>query len=687
MVVSLINNSIFYDEDSRIYKDDINHEASLYEIQVDDVDIDIVLGKQKNEYIENEPSIIYFPIYLAYKDKILSRIGIFEVLSNDITDVYDDDGDLDLDKVSLPRIFSFVNKDYLSDKAIKNDPEPEPEPEPEPTANEEPEDEPNANEESEDEDEVPEDEEYEPDEDSYWVTRYLKDKKYTFKDNEGGGDCLFAVIRDALKNTDMRDKNNNIVEVDVAYLRNIIANEATEDIYNNYKELFDNYKSSMIEDNAKIKQITSEIKTIVKTIKETKDHIKSRNDVTKAKTLRDDYNRLKEEKQVTSNLIKEVEFMNGVDNMDKFREILKTSKFWADTWAIGVLERVLNIKMIILARDNYIQGDIHNVMQCGQFNDDVIQKQGVFNPDKYIMLDYLGQHYILIKYKGDSTFKFSDIPEKIKELISDKCMESDDSKGPFHLIPEFKEYNRLRKGIADNNEDNNQENNEDNGDDSRRDNTVDLNGNNNWNIEKLNSSYEDLNLYDDNIVFQFYSYSADVDPGKGTGEKIPADLRKGYVDLSRINDWRRQLSNFYVAPFYLDRHKWNTVEHYYQGSKFKLNNYDFYVKFSLDGSEKGSELANDPGLAKVAGDVSKKVKESLRPKDIKIDPDFNSTGRGRIVMLKALTAKFTQNKELADMLIKTKDARLMHYIKGSPPEELTGLMKIRKALIENKYGK
>ena len=68
MVVSLINNSIFYDEDSRIYKDDINHEASLYEIQVDDVDIDIVLGKQKNEYIENEPSIIYFPIYLAYKD-------------------------------------------------------------------------------------------------------------------------------------------------------------------------------------------------------------------------------------------------------------------------------------------------------------------------------------------------------------------------------------------------------------------------------------------------------------------------------------------------------------------------------------------------------------------------------------------------------------------------------------------
>ena len=170
--------------------------------------------------------------------------------------------------------------------------------------------------------------------------------RYTFKDNEGGGDCLFAAVRDALKNTDMKDKNNNIVEVDVAYLRNIIANEANEEVYKNYKEMFDNYKSSMIEDNAKIKQITGEIKTIVKTIKETKDHIKSRNDVTKARILRDDYNRLKEEKQVTSNLIKEVEFMNGIDDMDKFREVLKTSKFWADTWAIGVLERVLNIKMI-----------------------------------------------------------------------------------------------------------------------------------------------------------------------------------------------------------------------------------------------------------------------------------------------------------------------------------------------------
>ena len=75
------------------------------------------------------------------------------------------------------------------------------------------------------------------------------------------------------------------------------------------------------------------------------------------------------------------------------------------------------------------------------------------------------------------------------------------------------------------------------------------------------------------------------------------------------------------------------------------------------------------------------------PKDIEIDPDFNSSGRGRIEMLKALKAKFTKNEELADMLIKTKDARLMHYIKSSPPEEFTGLMKIRKALIENKYGK
>jgi hypothetical protein len=104
----------------------------------------------------------------------------------------------------------------------------------------------------------------------------------------------------------------------------------------------------------------------------------------------------------------------------------------------------------------------------------------------------------------------------------------------------------------------------------------------------------------------------------------------------------------------LDNHRWATVEHYYQANKFKRNNPNFYIQFSLDSPN--SEIAKDPAMAKAAGGKSgsiaqpvdgKKKTVALRPKNITIDPDFYTQtqgakySRGEMAMEAAMRAKFT----------------------------------------------
>jgi predicted NAD-dependent protein-ADP-ribosyltransferase YbiA (DUF1768 family) len=241
-------------------------------------------------------------------------------------------------------------------------------------------------------------------------------------------------------------------------------------------------------------------------------------------------------------------------------------------------------------------------------------------------------------------FKFSEIPYDVKKLIYEKCLEK--NAGPFDIIPDFQKFKASQKKTV---------------------------------IKE--AQYDDLSesklrgLYNDDIVFQFYSKSLDKPlPGKGSGEKIPNDRLREYAALASIPQWRKKLSNFWVQPFSLDNHQWASVEHYYQGSKFKKTHPNFYLSFSLDS---GTDLSKDPAMAKAAGGKSGKYKgELLRPIEVSIDSDFFGK-REQKEIYAAQYAKFTQNEDLKTMLLATRDAKLTHFIKGSEPVIFNELMLIR----------
>jgi len=185
-----------------------------------------------------------------------------------------------------------------------------------------------------------------------------------------------------------------------------------------------------------------------------------------------------------------------------------------------------------------------------------------------------------------------------------------------------------------------------------------------------------IGLFDPSVVFQFYSKSRDLEPGKGSGEKIPDDKIPEYEELSKIKNWRKMLSNFYESEFTLDDKRWLSVEHYYQGAKFKKENPEFYEQFSLDSD---SDISKDPNLAKSAGGKSGKSKGKLiRPSNIKMDKDFFLDNRSSNEMKRAQREKYKQNEELKRMLLLTKDAKLTHFSRGSPPIVFNETMELRK---------
>ena len=89
-----------------------------------------------------------------------------------------------------------------------------------------------------------------------------------------------------------------------------------------------------------------------------------------------------------------------------------------------------------------------------------------------------------------------------------------------------------------------------------------------------------------------------------------------------------------------------------------------YYKFTLDSR---SELGQSSELVKKYNEVQ---------------PDIEFSGKlGTKILIKGLVAKFTQHKELHDLLMATKNATLLEYVVKKPAKINTELMTIRKNLM------
>jgi predicted NAD-dependent protein-ADP-ribosyltransferase YbiA (DUF1768 family) len=695
MVKSIINPDVDYSEINSIDKSDVDYESTVYTIYLYDNDLEIALGKEI--YTKQDKGIIYYSIYLLLGDIVACKIGVFEVESDKFNDILDKDNDIDLKKGNM---LYFKNENYVRElikeynensKDISAKPKEEPVKESEDKKNIDEEDD-KEKENSEDENEdvfklniteekkskeqektdeklkegifeidnsersanLPEEtkEDSEKMKDEYvekpkntWIETYMKNNHYHIEETTPNGNCFFDMVCKAY------EQIGHHTTIDK--LRALLANEATEELYEQYRTLYVNFLSELQDKDKEmggLKKIGNELK---KRNQRTKSKEESKELLNQAEEVIEKYNKIKVEKEDVKEMLEEFKFMEGIDSLEKLKAYIQTSTYWADTWAISTIERLLNVKIIIMSQNSYENGDIHSVLQCGQLNDMDLEKQGKFSPDYYILADYNINHYDLITYKKKKIFKFSEVPYDIKVLIINKCMEK--NSGPYYLIKEFRNF-KTKLGLS-----------ADEGEPEE-------------DIEDI-----DFDKYDPDTVFVFYSKSAHSKAGKGSGETITKEKMMDFNILNKDKmcvDWRKKLDDCWISPFTVDGKRWASVEHYFQGSQFKKGFPDFYAQFSLDSE---SELSNDIVLAKKLGSKPNKkykLKQSI-PDNITVDEDFyevKQNPRHEEERMKALHSKFSQNLDLKKVLMETKNAKLMRFKPGNPAEVDELLIKVRRQL-------
>ena len=707
MVLSKINDKISYKELKKVNEDDINKESELYQIVVNDIDIIIALGNAK--HIQN---ITYFPIYLVKQNDKVMQIGVYELKTSDLPKYINKETQLvDVELLDDALIYIFITKKMLEDSRKI----------PEQTIYEMTiaenevirlkriEEKKQALEEGEDlelsDSDLDEDEkelrkemllekatqlakqnelgvvkipEYRqhlfklakkalimaplPEETKQdaltikeefvsghlWIQQFLKNNNYLIQDNEAAGDCFFAVIRDAFEQIGQ--------QTTVPILRHALANDETDLAFINYRDIYFGAVTAYKEERKQTTHLAAEYEKYKTLIANTLNKAEQRELTIAAKKIKAQHDKIFLESNFSKKTLTDNKFMKGVENLQQFKAKIATSEYWADENAISRLERILNVKFILLSNENYKAGDVANVLNCGE-TDERIQSAGTFTPEYYIICDYSGVHYQLIKYKKKGIFTFSEIPYDIKKLIVHKCMER--NSGGFSLIPEFKAFKNELSAVATTN--------------ARPD------------FHEL-SSAKLRGLYDDNIVFVFYNGSSGAKhPGKGAGEKIDSESLKEFAMLSSIPDWRRKLDNSWTGnPFQIDGHRWQSVDHYLAAISFKDKYPEFYLSFSL---ESGTPLSKDLELVKCAISSSGKCKGTrdepgklIRPKEVTVVP--LSEERELVEMNHALLAKFEQNEDLKEMLMQTKNAALKHYKKSAEPTLEEPLMVLREKLKE-----
>ena len=467
-----------------------------------------------------------------------------------------------------------------------------------------------------------------------WLVTAMKNKEYKLHRNEGGGDCLFAAIRDAYAQLGYKTT--------ISTLRKYLSQQVDITLYEQYKEIYEGVELEGKALDAEMDQLQKTNVALKKQSEKTEKMEHQKDIVNEALHVKKQYNQKKTQKGGATDLIEEFGFMKNIHNLDDLKTFVQTSDYWADHWAFMKMESFLKTKFIVLENTE----DVNQMIRCTETHDDD------FDPAYYILFGYYGdRHYELASYKDKKIFKFGEIPFDVKKLVVDKCMEK--STGVYNRIGAFRQF-QTEIGIKPA--------------DPRS-------------TTEPDDETQVAELYDPKLVLSFHARSDQKKkPGLVDADDIPVAKRTLFAELTKpeFSLWRRRLDDSWVGdgktagPFTTaDGKRWASVEHYLMAVPFKESNPAVYADFA-------SDTAIGKSLEKAKEAVGKKKgKEGKHYEVFKKTSQLDDTVRDAY-RKEALMAKFSQNLDLKEILKATGMAKLERYQQGQAPFVDVALMEVRK---------
>lgn len=464
-----------------------------------------------------------------------------------------------------------------------------------------------------------------------WIATFMQNAHYRTRENEGGGDCFFASIRDALHEIGR--------SLSVAQMRQLVAEHMTPDSFHVQKQMHADMVQEYNNLTQEIKQCQQQAAKLNafkveqhKLAHETHTEI-SPATISKYETevaqLTKRFEQTKKDLFTVRRHLSQSDSqaMGYIQTMDQFRAHIQTPAYWADEVAVLILEKALQLKFIILSEQNFQQGFVDGVLVCTPNP----TEQAEFHPKYYIPLSYNGTHYRQILYTGRGIFSFSEIPLDLKTLILNKCVEN--PRNGFAVIPEWKRRLLLTgRGPA-------------------RD------------VEREAAVTTD-------IQFVYHIQAANMLPGQGAGECIPPEIGTMFRALAKYTHWRRMLDDAYPCTFQLGALEWPSITHYLTAFPYKDEYPAFYQSFALP-------TGRNAGLSAEQLAATMEANAARLPV---CKPVSAVTMEG--VREMALTTKFIQNPTFAWVLMLTRNAQLSRFRRKQPPEVDSILMKVRGSLLK-----